>query len=211
VSPLTTHDPDAPVTVHVLEVSPTAVTVNDCGVGPEAAATVTVTLKLPAATVGAGGTLGIWYSEYSALKLGDPPRPTKIALVLELNLIALTVWLFTPVLVKVLSSVPSTLKRLIYPNVLLPPTKIFPSPCIAIASAPVPSAAMFALLENVVSSTPAEEKRLRRPVKSPTTYTRPLLSTATPLGAAERLDATAVLKVVSGEAVAVPFAANRFK
>ena len=70
MSPLTTHDPDDPVTVQVFVASPTAVTVNDCGVGPAAAATVTVTLELPDATVGAGGTLGIWYSEYSALKLG---------------------------------------------------------------------------------------------------------------------------------------------
>ena len=59
VSPLTTHEPDDPVTVQVFVASPTAVTVNDCGVGPAAAATVTVALELPDTAVGAGGVLGI--------------------------------------------------------------------------------------------------------------------------------------------------------
>ena len=59
VKPLTTHEPDEPVTVHVFVASPTAVTVKRCGVGPTDAATVTVTLLSPETTVGAGGTAGI--------------------------------------------------------------------------------------------------------------------------------------------------------
>ena len=122
---------------------------------------------------------------------------------MELNLTALTVLLFT-FAEKVVSIDPSVLNRLRNPKVLLPPTNTFPSVCIAMANAPVANAAIFALLENVVSSTPAEENLFRRPVKSPTTYTRPLLSTATAFGAAVSLEATAVLNVVSGVLVVVP-------
>jgi hypothetical protein len=57
--PVTSHDPDAPATVHVLAVPPTAFTVKDAGAPPVVpAATVTVTFAVPATTVGAGGVPG---------------------------------------------------------------------------------------------------------------------------------------------------------
>jgi hypothetical protein len=59
VRPVTSQDPDAPVTVQVLAGSPTTVTVKDAGVPPVApAATVTVTLPSPAATAGVAGMPG---------------------------------------------------------------------------------------------------------------------------------------------------------
>jgi len=58
VRPVTTQLPEVPDTVQVLVVSPTARTVNEAGVPPVPAATVTVTCVLPATPVGCGGVPG---------------------------------------------------------------------------------------------------------------------------------------------------------
>ena len=50
-----------------------------------------------------------------------------------------------------------------------PPTMTFPSACTTTVNAPVGNAAVAVLVLKVVSSTPAEENFLTRPVKSPTT------------------------------------------
>ena len=70
--PVTSQDPDAPLTVHVLALPLThgeAVTRNDAGVPPDVpAATVTVTLPSPATTVGGAGTPGA----DTAVTAGEP-------------------------------------------------------------------------------------------------------------------------------------------
>ena len=70
--PVTSQDPDAPLTVHVLTLPLThgeAVTRNDAGVPPDVpAATVTVTLPSPPTTVGVAGTPGA----DTAVTAGEP-------------------------------------------------------------------------------------------------------------------------------------------
>jgi hypothetical protein len=62
VSPVTSQDPDAPVTVHAVPATTSAavcaVTVKEAGALPAPAATVTVTLASPATTVGLAGVPG---------------------------------------------------------------------------------------------------------------------------------------------------------
>jgi hypothetical protein len=58
VKPVTTQDPDAPVTVHVLVGSSTVVTRYEVGTVPEPAVTLTVACMSAATAVGAGATDG---------------------------------------------------------------------------------------------------------------------------------------------------------
>jgi hypothetical protein len=72
VSPVTSQDPDAPDTVHVLAALPTAVTLYDAGVPPAVgAATVTVTLPSPTATVGLAGAPGAARTSTAPLTVVD--------------------------------------------------------------------------------------------------------------------------------------------
>ncbi len=72
VSPVTSQDPDAPETVHVLAALPTAVTLYDAGVPPAVrAATVTVTLPSPTATVGVAGAPGAARTSTATLTVVD--------------------------------------------------------------------------------------------------------------------------------------------
>ena len=72
VSPVTSQDPDAPETVHVLAALPAAVTLYDAGVPPAVgAATVTVTLPSPTATVGVAGASGAGRTSTALLTVVD--------------------------------------------------------------------------------------------------------------------------------------------
>jgi hypothetical protein len=58
VRPGTSHEPAAPVTVQLFELSSTAVTAYEAGAPPEPAATVTIAALDPAVAVGIGGAPG---------------------------------------------------------------------------------------------------------------------------------------------------------
>ena len=99
------------------------------------------------------------------------------------------------------------LNRFKLPQVVFPPTTIFPSAWMTIDVAPAGS--VPAAVVNAVSSTPVLEKRFILPVKSPTTYILPLLSTATSFGAADTFALTAVLNAASAVEID-PLAEIRF-
>ena len=118
--------PDAPVTVHVLPVSSTAVTVYPSGVTPEVGAvTVIVARASPATAVGVPGVFGARKTEYTFFTKGLLAVPTKIY-PSESTTASLTVPPVALSYTNVLSSVPFVLNRLRFP-LNDPPTITLPS------------------------------------------------------------------------------------
>ena len=160
--------PDAPVTVHVLPVSSTAVTVYPSGVTPEVGAvTVIVARASPATAVGVPGVFGARKTEYTFLTNGVLAVPAKMK-PSDSTIASLTLPPVALSYTNVLSSVPFVLNRLRFP-LNDPPTITLPSVWTVTVSAPLGSAAAAAFVLNVVSSTPADENFFTLPVKSPTT------------------------------------------